>query len=61
MSQSENLAQLISKIDFTTEIEDEVKDETEKSELDIQTKPDSDKEETVSARKFYQNIYEKIK
>ena len=61
LSQSENLAQLISKIDFTSEINDEPKDLTAaKSDL-AQASKVSDKEDTISATKFYQNIYEKIK
>jgi hypothetical protein len=60
LNQSENLAQLISKIDFTGEIFDGDKDRDEKIDAS-QAPKDLDKGETISARKFYQNIYEKIK
>jgi len=66
LNQSENLAQLISKIDFTADIDDEKEDkekhENEKSDTAAaQASKDLDKDDTISARKFYQGIYEKIK
>ena len=60
------MAQLISKIDFTADIDDEKEDkekhENEKSDTAAaQASKDLDKDDTISARKFYQGIYEKIK
>ena len=65
MNQSENLAQLISKIDFTADIDDEKEDKDKQNEKSdtaaAQASKDLDKDDTISARKFYQGIYEKIK
>lgn len=63
LNQSENLAQLISKIDFTADIDDEKEDKEKQNEKSdtAQASKDLDKDDTISARKFYQSIYEKIK
>ena len=55
LTYSENLAQLISKIDFG-EIE-----ESGKKKLSESAQKSQDKNEIITARKFYQNIHERIK
>ncbi len=60
LNYSENLAELINKIDFLSEIKDEKEVESNKEVIES-TDNDADSSTASLSRKFYQNVYEKLK